>query len=80
MVVLTGNEYFPLCFLCIFYLELPKFAQAENFIEYLNLAADSFKNSFETVESRCNIVPGPFPVLQATYAKFFSIFEICGQS
>ena len=41
---------------------------------------ESFKSRFNRVKPCHNIVSGSFPVLEATYAKIFSIFEIYGQS
>ena len=56
------------------------FADSENFIYYLKLGADSFESGLVTDGSWGGVFPVPFPVLEATYVKFFSIFEISRQS
>ena len=60
--------------------ELHNFAQIENLSVDLKLTALSFKSSLKRGGTRRDILPNPFPVLEATYEHNFSIFEISGQN
>ena len=55
------------------------FAESENFSVGLKLDALSFKTSLATGGNWRSVLPNPFPVLEATYKHYFSIFEISGQ-
>ena len=80
MGVLTGKEYFPYVS-CVFWKTILGIVRnVQKMPTTLKLNEELNEHGLKSVRGCHNIVSDSFPVLEATYAKNFSIFEISGQS